>query len=401
MGQAVSSSSFSTTAHSTVQANNLVAPAFQFAVLNEMYTCGISVVQWTYSGPLAPMALNITNIDVVQQAPLAGPVTSTGQSIESVTTSAIRSVAQRDISRRQDSGYGGSYLPPIDEQLATQLDPLVGIWRWSSTNVPQGWYRMLATIQGILEASSSSFFVQNGTNVDCILQFPTSTSVVQTPATVKATTTGSSSKTISHTGAVAGGTIGGVATVILVIGTIAFVWRRRRQHRMRKTVGPSFSNALVGADADVAEAPFNPPLTGTSPLDAGSQQHPRSDPVGMPIVPLNPGPSSSGPLLQSSPCTLLIPVGLSSKELAQLRSRAVHVQLNPAESASSDSQPAPLPIVTARQSEATPPPEDRALQSEVEHLRREVQQLRAQEARAEIFEAPPSYGAARTQTRSS
>ncbi|KAH9019236.1 hypothetical protein EDB84DRAFT_1625344 [Lactarius hengduanensis] len=384
MGQAVSSSSFSTIAPSTVQASSSVAPAFQFAVLDEMFTCGISVVQWTYSGPFAPMTFNITNINVVQLAPLASPVTSTGQSIATATTSAIRSLAQRDVSRRQDSGYGGSYLPPIDEQLATQLDPLVGIWRWSSTNVPQGWYRMLATVQGVLEASSSSFFVQNGTNVDCIPQFPTSTSVVQTPATVNATTTGSSSKTISHTGAVAGGTIGGVAAVILVIGTIAFVWRRRRQHRMRKTVGPSFSNALMAADTD-----------------AGSQQQPRSDPVGMPTVPLNPGPPSSGPLLQSSPCTLLIPVGLSNKELAQLRSRGIHVQLTPAESASSDSQPAPLPIVTTRQGEATPPPEDMALQSEVEHLRREVQQLRAQEARAEIFEAPPSYGAGRNQTRSS
>ncbi|KAH8987985.1 hypothetical protein EDB86DRAFT_2073744 [Lactarius hatsudake] len=398
MSQTVSSSSFSAATPSTVQASSSAAPAFQFAVVNEMYTCGVSEVRWAYSGPSAPMSFNITNFNVVQQAPLGSSVTSTGQSIASGTTSAVRSFAQ---SRRQDSGYGGSYLPPIDEQLATQLDPLVGIWRWSSTNVPQGWYRMLATVQGVLEATSSSFFVQNGTNVDCILQFPTSTSVVQTSATVKATTTGSSSKTISHTGAIAGGTIGGVAAVILVIGTITFVWRRGRQHRMRKTVGPSFSNALMGADAVVAEAPFNPTLTGTSPLDAGSQQQPPSNPVGVPTVPLNPRPSSSGPPLQSSPYTLPIPVGLSSKELARLRSRAAHVQLTPAESASSDSQLAPPPIVTTRQGEATPPPEDRALQSEVEYLRREVQRLRVQEARAERFEAPPSYGAARTRTPSS
>ncbi|KAH9033416.1 hypothetical protein EDB85DRAFT_2145013 [Lactarius pseudohatsudake] len=398
MSETVSSAPFSTTTSSTVQASSSAAPAFQFAAINEMCTCAIGEVQWTYSGPSALMSFNITNVNVVQQAPLDTSITSTGQSA-TYAICVLPSSAQRGVSRRQYSGYNGSYLPPIDEQLATTLDPLVGIWRWPSTNVPEGWYRMLATVQGVLQASSSSFFVQNGTNVDCILQFPTSTSVVQT-VTLKSTTTGSSLKTISHTGAVAGGIIGGVAAVILAIGTIAFVWCRRRQHRLRKTVGPSFSNALMGAGADVAEAPFNPTLTGTSPLDAGSQQQPRSDPVGMPTVPLNHRPSSSGPLLQSSPYTLPIPVGLSSKELARLRSRAVHVQLTPAESASSDSRPAPPPTVTARQGEATPPPEDRALQSEVEYLRREVQRLRAQEARAERFEAPPSYGAARTRSRS-
>lgn len=417
MSQTVSSTPFSTTASGTVQTGSSSAPAFQFAAIDEMCACAVGEVQWTYTGSSAPMSFNITNVNVVQQAPLGSSITSTGQS----TTYAIYtlpSFAQRGVSRRQYSGYNGSYLPPIDEQLATQLDPLLGIWRWPSTNVPQGWYRMLATVQGVLEASSSSFFIRNDTNVDCILQFlptststsistsaststSTSTSAVQIPATVNATTTGTSSKAVSHTGAVVGGIIGGAAAMVLAIVAIAFVWRRRRQRRMRKTVGPPFSDALMRAGAEVSVAPFNPTHTDAPPLDAGPQQQPRSDPVGMPTVPLNPRLSSSGPLLQSSPCTLPIPVGLSSKELARLRSRAVHVQITPAVSASSDSQPAPPPIVTARQGEATPPPEARALRSEVEYLRREVQQLRAQEARAERFEAPPSYGAARTRTRSS
>jgi hypothetical protein len=151
------------------------------------------------------MSLYITNVNVAQQAPLATVQSKT----TSGTASAIPSVAQRDviISRRQYSGYGGSYLPQIDEQLAMQLDPLVGVWRWSSANVPQGWYRMLVTVQGVLEASSSSSFVQNGTNVGCVLQFyPPSSTPTSVVATAKATTTGtSSSKVITHTGAVAGG----------------------------------------------------------------------------------------------------------------------------------------------------------------------------------------------------
>ncbi|KAH9054934.1 hypothetical protein EDB87DRAFT_1362731 [Lactarius vividus] len=396
MSQTVSSTPFSTTTSSTVQASNTAAPTFQFAAIGEMCTCEVAEVQWTYSGPSAPMSFNITNVNVVQHAPLASSVTSTSQSMTNQIY-AYPSFAQVGVSRRQFSGYGGSYLPPVDEQLATQLDPLVGTWRWSSVNVPQGWYQMLATLQGVLTASSSSFFVLNDTNVDCILQFlPTSTSAVQiTGTTVASITTETTSKAVSHIGTVVGGIVGGVAAIILAIGAIAFVWRRRRRHHMRKT-GPPFSSALM-------TAPFNSTHTDTPPLYAEPQHQRRSGPVRMATIPLDPRLSSPppGPLLQSSPCTLPIPIGLSSKELAQLRSRAVHVQLTPAESASSDSRPTSPPIVTTGIGEATPPPEARALQSEVEYLRLEVQQLRAQEARAEMFEAPPSYGAARTRTRSS
>src|SRR6266702_5428383 len=381
---------FSTTTSSTVQPSSSAAPAFQFAVIDEMYTCGVAEVRWTYSSP-SPMSFNITNVDVVQQAPMASSVANTGQSITSGAASATRSVTQRDVSKRPYSSYGGSYLPPIEEQLATQLDPLVGIWRWSSVNVPQGWYRMVATVQDVFDGSSSSFFVQNDTNVDCILQ------ISQTSSTSTTTTTGTSSMAISHTSFVAGGIIGGAAAVILVIGAIAFVRRRRRQDHMRKIVGPSFSNALMGAGSEVIVTqvtPFNPTLTDTSPLDAGSQidrEQQRSDHVGTSTFPLNPEPSSSGPLLQSSLRAVPIHVRLSSKELARLRSSAAHTQLIPAESSSSGSQPTPPPVITAGQGEPTPA---RAIQSEVENLRREVEQVRAQQVRAEIFEAPPSYGEA-------
>jgi hypothetical protein len=303
-----------------------------------MYTCGVAEIQWTYSGPSAPMSFNITNVNVVQQAPSASTTTTAAQ-------------------RRQYSGYGDTYLPQIDEQLATQLDPLVGIWRWSSANVPQGWYRMLSTVQGVLEASSSTFFVQNGTNVGCVLQFyPTtsssSSSSSSTPTSAVQVSSATSSKTTSHTGAVAGGIIGGAAAVILAIGAIIIIIarRRRRDHMRRKTVDPSFSFF----SNDRVTTPFNP-----TPTD-----RPSSSPV-----PLNP-----------------IPVGLSSKELARLRSSAVE----PTPGAGTSSQPTtgPTPSSEARTTTS---------QSEVEYLRREVQRLRGQQQiRTEGFEAPPSYGEARS-----
>ncbi|KAI9438002.1 hypothetical protein H4582DRAFT_229222 [Lactarius indigo] len=409
MSQTVTASStpFSTTtSSSTVQTSSSAGPAFQFSSISEMCTCTIAEVRWTYTGPSAPMSFNITNVNVFQQAPLASSVTSTVQS----TTSGLNVYGlPRGVSRRQYSGYGGSYFPPINEQLATQMDPLVGVWRWSSTNVPQGWYKILATVQGVLEVPSSPFFIRNDTNVDCVRQFlpvsasASTTSVVQTPATTEATTTAKplESNATSHTGAVVGGIVGGVAAMVLAIGAIAFVWRHRRQHRMRKTGISPFSNALMRASAEEAVTPSNPTHTDATPLDPRSQQQRPFDPVSMPTSPLDPRLSSSGPqLLQSSPCTLPIPVGLSSKELARLRSRAVDAQLTstPVESALGNPRPTPLSIVTTGQGEATPLPEDRTLQFEVEYLRSEVQRLHAQETHDVMSEAPPSYGQARTQS---
>ena len=294
--------------------------------------------------------------------------------------------------KRQYGGYGGTYLPQIDEQLATQLDPLVGIWRWPSTNVPQGWYQMLANVQGIIETSSPSFFVQNGTNVNCVLQFypasSTLTSTVIAPASAETTNSTqvpaiapSSAKAVSHTAAVVGGIAGGAAAVILVILIIIFARRRGRQDHMRgKNVDPAFISEAPVVSAAAVTPPSAPPLL-----------HHQSGPFGTPVVPLR--------LSQDSePSTTLVPVGLTGKELARLRSRAaipLTSEFTPASSSASDSQPttsaSPPIVVTPRQSEVTSQSET-AIQSELEYLRREVLRLHAQQVRAEVFQAPPSYG---------
>ncbi len=251
--------------------------------------------------------------------------------------------------------------------------------------------------------------------IRCLTHYPLRAPVVPIIANATATATASSS---SHTGAIAGVIAGGVAALILVAGTIAFVRRRRRQDGFRKSAGSSFSSAAMEAGSQMTVMPFNPTLAVAAPLEAGSRSRTASD-----------GRSStSGPSLPPSQSVAPVPVGLTSKELAQLRSAAMRSPPTTHPWSSSSGSPpsqsvAPVPvgltgkelarlrsaalrspptthartssseshppiISTAEGSTSTPAPETRRLQSEVESLRREMQELRA-----ERFEAPPSYGA--------
>ncbi len=85
-----------------------------------------------------------------------------------------------------------------------------------------------------------------------------------------------------------------------------------------------------------------------------------------------------------------IPIGLSSKELAQLRSDGLRPQ--PTDGWSSDlSLVATVTTDEGVAAEATSSSEAQRLRSEVDFLRHEVQQLRAERS-----EAPPTYASAST-----
>ncbi|KAI9462805.1 hypothetical protein BJY52DRAFT_112064 [Lactarius psammicola] len=209
-------------------------PSLIFVGIDEMFTCGISPIRWGYSGPAVPMSLNITNLNVPQQAPLS--TSSIETSTSNGTTPTTTPVIQPGV-KRQFSGYGGSYLPDINEQLVTQWDPTINNWTWPAVNVPQGWYQLLATVQGAPQTTSSTFFVQNGTNVDCIPQFASSsstTSPVPVPTDASPSPVVGASSGHSHAGAIAGGVIGGIAFFAAALVAFLFWFLRRRSDHSRR-----------------------------------------------------------------------------------------------------------------------------------------------------------------------
>ncbi|KAI9447112.1 hypothetical protein BJY52DRAFT_375069 [Lactarius psammicola] len=228
------------------------------------------------------------------------------------------------------------------------------------------------------DSTSGAAFLGRASPAQGAMYAPLALKVPVIQITTNPTTIGTSSK--SHTGAIAGGVTSGIAT-LLAIGTIALVVWRRRSRRGQSQSHESVRYVSPGGVIDLRPqgtvTPFNrmgPTLAEAAPLHAGPQAEQQQWLVY--------GPSSlEGPPLPSSR-VLSVPVGLSSKELAQLRSRS--------QPTNGGFSPDPPPTATTDRGGATPSSraEDQRPQwrSEVESLRREMQQLRT-----ERFEAPPSY----------
>jgi hypothetical protein len=164
--------------------------------------------------------------------------------------------------------------------------------------------------------------------------------------------------------------------LIVVVGVIAFVSRRRRQDEAETFI----SSTAVEPRPQMAVTPFDTTLAGATPRETGH-----------PVWTMSNGLfSKSDPTLSRLQNAASTPVGLTDKELARLRSAPMLSPPTHPHSSSSGSQPASPPIIsTTDQSGATPTPNTRILQTEMETLRREMQPLLAH---AERFEAPPSYG---------
>jgi hypothetical protein len=219
----------SAVATQTISAAANPTPPFVFQAVGEMYTCGMTTVSWGYPGPEAPLSLNISNINVSQQAPV---------------TTASASAAVTQLAKRQANnfnGYDGSYLPPINVRVGSDLSPSSGNWTWSSVTVPQGWYQMLANIQGTAQSTSNSFFVQNGTNTKCIPQYAASTSPSNTtvPPSASPSNNLSTSSGHSHVGAIAGGVIGGIAFLAAAFSTLLYCFLRHRRQYARSPMDAS------------------------------------------------------------------------------------------------------------------------------------------------------------------
>lgn len=134
-------------------------------------------------------------------------------------------------------------LAGLIESLTTSLDPLVqNSFTWTQANLPQGWYRILATptdagdivggvggIWSAFQAISVPFFVQNGSDTSCLVfTSTTSSSSGASPATSRTAISSAAASTNSvvsslgstahvNRGVIAGGVVGGVAVLIAVL----------------------------------------------------------------------------------------------------------------------------------------------------------------------------------------
>jgi hypothetical protein len=182
----------------------------------------------------------------------------------------------------------------------------------------------------------------------------------------------------SNAPAIAGGIIGGAAAISLVIGIVVFVQRRQRPIRPISMLSDSLEDT-----PQVITAPFNP-IPSETTQDSGVSGEREAEMVAIH------GLSSTSPFVLSRPVAP-IPVGLSGKELARLRTEALSSERshNPSTSDLNVSQPTSSPSVANESSGAASSYDPRRLQSEVESLRREMERMRTEGL--VVTGAPPSY----------
>ncbi|KAH9040318.1 hypothetical protein EDB83DRAFT_1652891 [Lactarius deliciosus] len=198
------------------------------------------------------------------------------------------------------------------------------------------------------------------------------------------TTTGTSSQ--SHTSVVTRGTIrgvlSGVAAFLVIVAVALVVWHRRRQNHRRTFLVSSSVEEVMSQGTRVTITPFNLPgstLTEVAPPDTG----PQTD-LPEQLVHRSSSLEDSPPLLRT---VVSVPVGLSSKELARLRSLA-----NESRSLPVDRQPSNTPLTTTIDRDV---PEGAAgaatSSSEVRILSGANVLWDETRLHAEISEPPPSY----------
>ena len=184
----------------------------------------------------------------------------------------------------------------------------------------------------------------------------------------------SSSHTKSNTPAIVGGVIGGVAAIVSVIGTTFFVRRRRRQHRsafsdlMEDVSIPSGAALTSGTWAGQQPLLSEGPEAEMTTLHSLSSTPPAISPYSGPVAP--------------------VPVGLSAKDLARLRTEALNLGQSHNNATSNVPQSTSSLNVVDESGGATSSYDPRRLQSEVESLWREMERLRTS---GPATGAPPSY----------
>ncbi|TFK49291.1 hypothetical protein OE88DRAFT_1736927 [Heliocybe sulcata] len=197
-----------------------------FHAVENMTACDSGTVTWDFSGTSGGnLTLVVTNGNV-PQSPATPSRTITPEPLASLIA---RSNVRRDV-------------PAVSKLLETGIDPSISTWTWSPVNVTEGWYDLEAFLlytgqagSQLFAATSTQFYVSNGTDLSCLGVTPTSSS----SAAPSASSTGSSIPvaamgTGKHTnvGAIVGGVLGGVVGLFLIFAAVVF-FRVRKPTRAR------------------------------------------------------------------------------------------------------------------------------------------------------------------------
>jgi len=194
----------------------------------------------------------------------------------------------------------------------------------------------------------------------------------------------------AHAGTIVAAVTGSIAAILVVLVVFALARRRRRRQR-RKSIA-SFD--ITAGSSLALITPFEPiPLSEASSRNNSAtwaeQRQLVFDPPEAGIIPEPHDLSSAPPPVPPSPNVrpvAPVTVGLSGKELARLRAEGRNAQQTIPSSLSNEPRPTSSSAIVVEQGGATSTFEAQRLQSVVESLQREMQQLRT-----ERFEAPPSY----------
>lgn len=132
-----------------VVSHSAAAHFLQFTNIGNATTCHNMTFTWSYSGgATVPLTLSVSG----------GPPTA-NHAASSVNSS--------------------NTAPPKNllRTLATNVSSDSHLYTWQSVDVKEGWYLIQAAAQSSgFSAQSASFFVQNGTNVTCLMHAPSANS---------------------------------------------------------------------------------------------------------------------------------------------------------------------------------------------------------------------------------
>ncbi|KAF5356629.1 hypothetical protein D9758_008254 [Tetrapyrgos nigripes] len=238
-------------------------PFLAFTTSNAHFTtCNSAQINWDFSGPVEDVTFALTNINVTQANP---PSSTAGPSGPGTLTN--------DLARRGFPGLPTGVaittvfdIPPdstqqnpppyLLETLSIAITPTDQSYLWNKVNVPQGWYKIIATASDPqtqeyedFVATSLDFFVSNGSDTSCLIttgsgdSSPTQTtdsnpSPSSTGDTAPTSPIGASqSSSSTNTGAIAGGIIGGIVALAVLIAGLVICHRKRRQGSGPSTKG--------------------------------------------------------------------------------------------------------------------------------------------------------------------